>query len=177
MKAKKALIIISYILLITIIAGITLFFMHKVDEIEKNHQTEIQEYQDEIELWKTKYLGADSATSSDTFESVDALLFAIRTNPTAYTNKKVTVIGTICKGDSILALVDLDEIPSKSSGVAFRYEVRNNPNIDIEITNDLQYTVSKTGDYVKLTGTVIISNDSISLSNCTYEMIALADER
>ena len=177
MKAKKALIVISYVLLIAIIVGITLFFMHKVDEMEKNHQTEIQKYQEEIELWKAKYLGANSTTESNVFESVNSLLYAIRTNPSDYTNKKVTVIGTICKSDSILALVDLNEIPSKSSGVAFRYEVRNNPNIDIEIADDLQYTVSKTGDYVKLTGTVIISNDSISLINCTYEMIALADER
>ena len=107
------------------------------------------------------------------FKTVSDLLKAIKYDPYKYVNEKIQVKGTLIKQDDsgILALVDLSVTYTDTSvldGYAGRYHYRNDPCIDIIITDDILKTVAESGDYMTVEGTVRISDEKIYLDNCTY---------
>lgn len=118
------------------------------------------------------------------FENVNSLNTAIKKDVERYNNTKIKVIGTLCGGDH---LIDYTATTSTVVGwetysdVAKRLTVaradRANGAIEIHITNDAQYAVAESGDYVKLYGTIKITRDEVSLTNCEYDFIATIDER
>ncbi len=149
------------------------------------------EPEDKTEKWDEELLISDDidAVYEYYFESVEKLLYAIKHEPDKYNNASIKVIGTIQTGlESTLydiRLVDYtitsNYIPN-TDGVAGRYEFRNELDksaykIDIAITNDAQYAVAETGDYVKIYGTIRITRDYIFVGNCEYDLIATIDER
>ena len=118
----------------------------------------------------------ESETSNNdyTFNTVADLKESIKHDPYKYYNAKVQVKGTLCKsnGGEITALVDLSEpLSTDYYGVEFRYEVRNNPNIDIVITDEVLYAAAENGDYINVCGIVKINSGEIYLDNCKYSFI------
>lgn len=108
-----------------------------------------------------------------TFESVDELKIAIKKEPKYYSNKQVTVKGTAIAYDDSFLLADLS-----ISGVGLMEEFYARQNsITVIIPDDILCSVLETGDYIKIAGTVNISNGEIYLDNCTYTMIITANER
>ena len=108
------------------------------------------------------------------FGTVADLLSAIKHDPYNYIGKEIQVYGTLCKFDSDTLLFDRQPTSdsSKNTGVAFRYEAQNSPNIEIIIPDKVLYTVIEDGDYIAVSGTVKISDDKIYLDNCTYSFIS-----
>ena len=102
------------------------------------------------------------------FETVSDLLNAIKNDPYTYANKTIQVKGTLAKCDPILALVEINEPLDSYYGVELRYQIKNNPSIDIKITDDILYTVAEHNDYLQISGVVKIVNGEIYLDNCTY---------
>lgn len=128
--------------------------------------------------WKEKYMATDPAnvTYSYVFSSVNELYLAIKSNPTAYNNKQVKVYGmlfTYKTSNKSIGLIDYkgEEFPSSSSllaGVFLDEKIEAKTGIKVTLSNDLEYTVAETGDYVNLYGTVKISNGEIYLDKCQY---------
>ena len=102
-----------------------------------------------------------------TFETVADLLTAIKKNFEQYENMQVSVKGSILKKDDCLFLTQL----RGDGGAMFQYEALRSTNITITTLNDKAATVLDNGDYVKIFGTVKISDTEIYLDNCEYEMI------
>lgn len=162
------------------------------EEALQSQKTLTEQYRAEAEQWKDKFLNSDpdNVTYSDSFNSVKELNAAIKKNPTYYNNKRIKVVGTIIKYDNEDGnSFDLETYIVDDNGSDFstyddfdfyiwmRYNRNSEGIIPIEITDDLQYTVVETGDYVKMYGTVKISNGEIYLTDCEYSMIATRDER
>lgn len=137
----------------------------------------------EIAYWKKKAesSGSDGTVSSYEFSSVNALLKAIKSNPTAYSNKQVSVYGMILAyardSQKSIALIDYKgEDVSFTDDLFGYYDARRFKDdkkeakeaIDVTFSSDLQYTVAETGDYVNLYGTVRITNGEIYLDKCYY---------
>ena len=114
-----------------------------------------------------------------TFESVQDLKLAIKKNPEMYENKQVTVKGSILKTEGQVIVSDaaplhVGDTYNGSSLMAereFRQEANAKPNIGIVMSKDNMSTLLDSGDYVKIIGVVTITNFSVYLNNCTYEMI------
>lgn len=155
-------------------------------KLVSKYQAAASEYQSEVESLKNKLISSDpdNITYSDSFDTVDELMVAIKKHPTEYVGKQVKVVGTILKdeegGSVTLSDVHLDYediINAERYNFLVHYYSRNYPSIATIIADDVQYTVLETGDYVKMYGTVTISNGEIYLSNCEYSMITTRDER
>lgn len=140
-----------------------------------------------VEKWDQKLIESDPANVKYDyfFESIEALLSAIKREPDKYNDANIKVVGTIYKGSSTL-LVDFtatsENMPSTeaSAGEAWSklHDLQNAKNkIRIGISNDAQYAVSETGDYVKIYGTLKITRDEIYIAYCTYDLIATVSER
>lgn len=157
----------------------------------KQKDSENEEKSVKVESWDEELISSDpkNAKYEYFFESVEALLYAIKREPDKYNNTRIKVIGTIQKGyDGLLydtRLVDYtmtaEYIPS-NTGVADRYDFRkildqSDSKIDFSIASDAQYAVAESGDYVKLYGTVKITRDQIIIDKCEYVLIATLDER
>lgn len=101
------------------------------------------------------------------FEKVADLLTAIKKNLDQYENMQVSVKGSILKGDDYIILADA----RGDGGAKFSADARKSANITITMLNDKITTVLDNGDYVKISGTVKISDTGIYLDNCDYKMI------
>lgn len=138
------------------------------------------QYKNEAEFWKSKYVGTDTDSTDlqTTFYSTEELVKAIRANPTKYANQKVTVLGTFYIDNSEKGVFDLPankEVPTYV-GVAERYYI-NKSSINTLFKSDSPSTVLRTGDYIKITGTVVIEFDELYLMSCDYEMVQLREDR
>ena len=121
------------------------------------------------------------------FENVEALKLAMKKDPDKYNNATVKVIGSIVIKDDKCYLIDYTatstNVPSKNaSSDDMEYESwkmlkETSEKIEIIISNDAQYAVSETGDFVKLYGTLRLTRDSIYIGSCEYDLIATLDER
>lgn len=126
------------------------------------------------ETTSTEETKSEALNNEFAFNTVADLRKAIKYDPYKYYDAEIQVKGTLCKSDGgeITALVDLTEpLPTDRYGVEFRYEVRNNPNIDIVIADEVLYTVAENGDYMTVCGVVKIVNGEIYLDNCEYSFI------
>jgi hypothetical protein len=142
-------------------------------------------YQNEAKMWKNKYLGIDNDNSNlpTSFASTKELVSAIRTNPTQYADKTVTVIGTFYvyngeKGIFDMPLNTNDVIFASefdSIGVKLRYYI-NQSNINTIFQSSSLSTVLRSGDYIKITGVVAIDSD-VYLKDCNYELVQLRENR
>jgi hypothetical protein len=147
-------------------------------------RNELASANSEIAYWKKKAesSGSGGTTSSYEFSSVNALLKAIKNNPTAYSNKQVCVYGMIIaytwNDEKNIALIDYKgediSFPDGNYGgyKALRLvddKIEAKEAIDAIFSNDLQYTVAETGDYVNLYGTVRVANGEIYLDECQYD--------
>lgn len=132
----------------------------------------------DVEYWKTKYLAydPDNVTYLYTFDSVNSLLAAIKSNPEAYHKKNIKISGMMFAYKSLLTkrigLIDhkgenLKNISDLDTRKFFDNKVEAKEGIEVELSSDLQYTVAETG-YVNMYGTVNIANGKISLINCEY---------
>lgn len=140
-----------------------------------------KEAQAEAELWKKKFMDLDpeNVTYEYSFDNVKDFLTAIKSNPYAYYNKNVKVIGWVYKeSDSYETILASDgKIDFSTAGnYEFRYVARNeNCAVNLTFKTELEYSVLDTRDYVKVYGTVLIDNSGeILLSDCTYELITPA---
>jgi hypothetical protein len=108
------------------------------------------------------------------FETVKDLLDALNKNPDKYNHKEVYVKGTLCKCEedggysAILALVDINEPLPSYNGVELRYQIKNNPSINIKITDDTLYSLAKHNEYMMVGGFVRISDGKLYLDDCIY---------
>jgi hypothetical protein len=132
-------------------------------------------YQEEAKMWKNKYLGIDNDNSNlpTSFASSEALVNAIRTNPTQYVDKTVTVVGTFYINDGQTGIFNLPpntQVPT--TGVALRYYIRNCGGINTTFKSNSMSTVLRTGDYIKITGVVAIDSE-VYLKDCDYELLKL----
>ena len=146
----------------------------------KNAQSALTNARTDAIYWKDKYLSKDpdNVTYFYEFSSVNALLSAIKSNPTAYNNKQVKVFGMIFTYENNnkkeIALIDYknEDISFSSNDFEARFfknsKVEAKEAIEVTLSNDLQYTVAETGDYVNLYGTVKITNGEIYLDKCQY---------
>lgn len=142
-----------------------------------------------VESWDEELISSDpeNAKYEYLFDSVEALQCAIKREPEKYNGTTIKIIGTIYRSSDDTWLVDFtatsENLPSPdlSPGGKFLtfYTLKTTAEywIEIMISSDAQYAVSETGDYVKIYGTLKITRDSIYISNCTYDLIATADER
>lgn len=132
----------------------------------------------DVEYWKTKYLAydPDNVTYLYTFDSVNSLLAAIKSNPEAYHKKNIKISGMMFAYNSLLTkrigLIDhkgenLKNISDFDTRKFFDNKVEAKEGIEVELSSDLQYTVAET-EYVNMYGTVNIANGKISLINCEY---------
>ena len=112
-----------------------------------------------------------TATTDDndpnTFENVAKAKDAIKKAPSLYENNRITVKGSIVKRDDRIFLSSL----RGDGGAMFRYEAMRSPNIAIVMADNKMGVLLENGDYVKITGTVKISDTEIYLDACEYEMI------
>lgn len=148
------------------------------------------------EHWEDKLLKSDpSGVKYDYyFESVEALLDAIKHDPDMYDGKKVKVVGTLhmsidseYDGRLVDFVADSTNLPPSEDrltgdGLRARIELRKALNgathkIYIDIYKDAQYAVAEDGDYVKIYGTITLDRDSIYIDDCEYDLIATLDER
>ena len=145
-------------------------------------KAQISDLQKENKALKDKIANSDPANVkySYSFNSVFELMTAIKKNPSAYNNKQVKVVGTIYKqkvsGVESKILLDKNSFPSLSSSDIQHYIWKAESNeantlIDIVIADTVMDTVLGTGDYIKLYGTVRISNGEIYLDKCSYDLI------
>ena len=128
------------------------------------------------------------------FASVKELLSAVKHEPEKYNNAKVKVLGTLnTKPNESLYDIQLIDFAVDSTtyypnegtfdGNALdRYSqerklLLTENKIDINITNDVQFSVAETGDLVKLYGTLTITRSAIYIDNCQYDLIATLGER
>lgn len=120
------------------------------------------------------------------FVTVEELTYAMKKDPEKYNNAKVKLIGTIYIHDNEYSLVDYTMTTANAPGETFDVQDRywfyrhlndSKGKIEINITNDAQYAVAETGDFVKLYGTVRLTRNGIYLDSCEYELIASLDER
>lgn len=166
-------------------------FESKVDRLNKTIEAkdnniyslkkQINDYKAEAELWKNKFMNSDPAnvTYSYEFSSVNALLTAIKKNPTAYHNQQIKVYGMLFTYEhetfnrKEIALIDYkgEELPD-TDGFKARFfkndKIEAKQAIEVTLSSDLQYTVAETGDYVNLYGIVRITNGEIYLDKCQY---------
>jgi len=150
---------------------------------ERSKQKQLAaQYQAEAEAWKQKLLAydADNITYSDSFNSVYDLLLAIKENPNEYNKKTVKLVGTAIKYDGGTFLIDHSDseaiTPKLSSAKILLLKGKKNEAkqlIEISVKDDLLYTVLETGDYIKIYGTIKISNGNIILDSCTYELVTI----
>lgn len=147
--------------------------------LSKQQQLTAQ-YQADAEQWKQKLLAydAENITYSDSFNSVYDLLMAIKENPNEYNKKTVKLMGTAIKYDGGTFLIDRSDseaiTPKLSSAKILLLKGKKNEAkqlIEISVKDDLLYTVLETGDYIKIYGTIKISNGNIILDSCTYELV------
>lgn len=139
-------------IVLCVILSFSLFSCSEQDKDNKNDETEIT-YIDDSDPY--------------TFDTVADLKAAIKKNPEQYENKQVSVEGSIVFNDNRVILSDA----VGNGGVTFRVDALRSPNITIIITNDKKVALLDDGDYVKIYGTVKISDVEIYLDNCDYEMI------
>ena len=126
----------------------------------------------------TEITSAEQTDDGDpfTFSTVSELKNAIKKNPKYYNDEEITILGTAMTIDSEVLLVDFS---GSSLGAMDRYEIRQDTNryITILIPDDVLLTVLETGDYIRLSGTVKISDGEIYLDDCEYTMIKTYEER
>ncbi len=156
----------------------------------KETQTDLQKSNNDVvfwmaeaQFWMNEYVNSDpkNVSYSEQFLNVNQLLTAIANNPYLYDAKNVKVLGTIYRYNSIFEEGEQDtiflfsgsenEIPS-GGGVAASSWIKKKKEakeiIEVRLSNDLQYSAAQTGDYVKMYGLVISSNDKIYLTLCEY---------
>ena len=144
----------------------------------------IQDYQAEIaslrkQLSSSNSSNTNSNNSKYSFNSVEALLKAIKKDPTAYNNVQIKVVGSALKGTTTSGqkalLFDLPSNSTLNSDFDYNYWIwrlekeSSHPQIYFTLTDNIQFTVLSSGDYIKVTGTVRIANNQIYLDNCSYE--------
>jgi hypothetical protein len=134
--------------------------------------------QGEAEKYKNLYLngGENNTTNDSAFSTVTDLLAAIKKNVSHYNNKEITVLGTMVKDGDLVGIVNSTILFSANNRSEARYQL-NNSGININIFDDLQYTVAETGDLVKITGKVVIENGKIYLNNCKCEIVTAHADR
>ena len=115
-----------------------------------------------------------SSTTTDdndpyTFETVSAAKSAIKKDPSFYENNQIAVKGTILKRDNGIILSDYRG--NGKGGAMFRVEALRSPNITIVMFDKKIEALLEDADYVKISGTVKISDTEIYLDICKYEMI------
>ncbi len=138
----------------------------------------VEKYFNEAEMWKSKALDdvtdeSDSLSNEFSFNTVADLKKAIKYDPYKYYDVEIQVKGTLYKSNDgkITALVDSPKPLTDYNGVEFRYQVRNNPNINIVIADEVSYAVAENGDYIIVCGVVKIVNEDIYLDSCEYSFI------
>lgn len=145
----------------------------------QNKEAELKTAKSDIEYWKNKYMSIDPAdvTYSYEFSSVNALYSAIKSNPAAYNNKQVKIFGMIFTYEiskKTIGLIDYKRENLSSYGSGLRAgifmdkKIEAKEGIEVTLSNDMQYTVAETGDYINLYGTVRITNGEIYLDKCQY---------
>lgn len=125
--------------------------------------------------------------SSYSFDTVEELIIAIKKNPATYKNRQIEVLGTAIKDDYEGNSYIVDDSDFDFSSVDSSFDVQyyvwlktqkeTNATISVVITDELSYAVVSTGDYVKMRGTVKVSNGEIYLDDCECEIVKCASER
>lgn len=144
------------------------------------------QYEEAAYIWRDKYLNADSSDAlyTDSFETVSALMTAIKKNPTAYNDKRIKLLGTVLKvqDENVMALSDYyyffsKDVSESSADYTAGFLYREYESIRIKITNTFQSAAIASGDYVKLYGTVKVSKGEIYLDDCECSIVVTRDER
>ena len=138
----------------------------------------VEEYKSQVEYWKEKCLASDpdNVSYSYEFDSVTALWEAVKKAPSAYTNQNIKVVATVYKdkqGDIVIVDINDENLGLLDGSLKTLSFLSKNANIDVKIPN----AFVESGDYIKLYGTVKISNGEIYLDNCQYDMISTVSER
>ena len=147
-----------------------------------NAQKDIEEYKSQATYWKDKFTATDpnNVSYSYEFESVETLVEAIKKAPSEYYNKNVKVLATVYRNDkgSITIFDTSDEyVTNNMSSIEFLIRLNRTVNLDAHISDNMQYAVVASGDFVKLYGTVKTANGEVYLDNCQYDMISSVTER
>ena len=138
-----------------------------------------QEAQKEAALWEEKFMNLDpeNITYEYSFDNVKDLLTAIKTSPSAYYGKAVKVVGWVDKEltsyETHLASDGKTDL-SSANRHQFWLAEQDGYSVDIVFQSELDYAALASCDYVKLYGTVSVSDGTIYLSDCVYELIAAA---
>ena len=121
----------------------------------------------------TNEISETTATTVDndpyTFGSVVKAKDAIKKDPTLYENKQITVDGTVIWKKESLTLSSYRCVGT-FEGMQ-RYYAYKAPDIMIVMSDKKMNALLEDGDYVKIIGTVKISETEIYLDSCQYEMI------
>ena len=142
------------------------------------------EYENKDLKNKLKETDPEDVDYSYSFDSVSGLMTAIRKNPTAYKNKQVKIVGSICyhwADKNELKLFDLKSSDEYVFNVTYASAQRMfweedkyllGELVGVEFRKDSIYSILKDKDYIKLYGTVRIENGEIYLSDCDFEIIS-----
>jgi hypothetical protein len=103
-----------------------------------------------------------------TFETVAKAKAAIKKEPVRYESSRITVKGSIVTRDNGIILSDF----RGDGGLMFIAEALRYPNITIVMSSKKTSALLESGDYVKIIGTVTITETEIYLDDCEYKMIA-----
>ena len=165
-----AIVSIAILLIAWVALTIALFVTLDInDDALLDLRTELQSTKSQMEKYK-KELDAYNPTTADTFANTKELMNAIKHNPSHYNGKAVVVEGIVEKRDNEITLWTYKQS-------SLKYERSQAPSIIIIISDPLQQSVLEWGDYIKLQGTVTISNGEVYLDNCTYTMIQTSNEQ
>ncbi len=102
-----------------------------------------------------------------TFDNIANLISAVKRDLDKYENMQVSVKGSILKKDDQIMLSDA----RGDGGVQYRANAMRSANITVIVSNDKKATILDDGDYIKISGSVKISDTGIYLDNCDYEVI------
>lgn len=170
-----AIVSIAILLIAWILLTIALFVTLDVNsDAYDDLYAELQSTKSQVEKYKRE-LDAYTPKTTDSFDSAEELINAIKHNPKFYNGKVVSVRGSIGNlSDSlILGNTGYWEGMGKTS---FNSNLKRKPYIAVVISDDIQQSVVETGDRVRINGTVTIANGEIYLDNCEYTMIETFEE-
>ena len=115
------------------------------------------------------------------FDSIANFKSAVKKDAEKYENMQVSVKGVILKNNGKIVIIENklteEQLAAINSGGEFNIRfnkekiIEQSIHIAVIIPNDKKVAILDDGDYVKISGTVKISDTGIYLDNCDYEMI------
>ena len=125
-----------------------------------------------------------------TFLAVEDLISAITASPSKYQGVIVTVLGTACRFDKYICVSDMSdeelntfpmrEMNNSNTGrIRFSAACLDTHNVKCYFNSASisSYPFVYYGDFIRISGTISITEEKVYLNNCSYETVKLFEDR